>query len=114
MPMKKFQVQFSSATTHDHNFLKKLKCDYNTIYVFDKGYNDYKAFKHFTDNKTGFVTRIKDNAVYEKLEIKDIPENIHSTVLQDEIIEIDVKDGKTISKLKVRKTRSALLNQINF
>lgn len=98
-------VWFSSATTHDHNFLKKLNCDYNTIYVFDKGYNDYKAFKHFTDNKTGFVTRIKDNAVYEKLEIKDIPENIHSTVLQDEIIEIDVKDGKTISKLKVRKVR---------
>ena len=98
-------VWFSPATTHDHNFLKKLKCDDNTIYVFDKGYNDYKAFKHFTDNKTGFVTRIKDNAVYEKLEIKEIPENIHSGVLQDEIIEIDVKDGKTISKLKVRKVK---------
>ena len=98
-------VWFSPATTHDHNFLKKLKCDDNTIYVFDKGYNDYKAFKHFTDNKTGFVTRIKDNAVYEKLEIKEIPEYIHSGVLQDEIIEIEVKDGKTISKLKVRKVK---------
>ena len=98
-------VWFSPATTHDHNFLQQLKCDDNTIYVFDKGYNDYKAFKHFTDNKTGFVTRIKDNAVYEKLEIKEIPENIHSGVLQDEIIEIEVKDGKTISKLKVRKVK---------
>ena len=98
-------VWFSPATTQDHNFLKKLKCDDNTIYVFDKGYNDYKAFKHFTDNKTGFVNRIKDNAVYEKLEIKEIPENIHSGVLQDEIIEIEVKDGKTISKLKVRKVK---------
>jgi hypothetical protein len=98
-------VWFSPATTHDHNFLKKLKCDDNTIYVFDKGYNDYKTFKHFTDNKTGFVTRIKDNAVYEKLEIKEIPENIHSGVLQDEIIEIEVKEGKTISKLKVRKVK---------
>jgi hypothetical protein len=98
-------VWFSPATTQDHNFLKKLKCDDNTIYVFDKGYNDYKAFKHFTDNKTGFVNRIKDNAVYEKLEIKEIPENIHSGVLQDEIIEIEFKDGKTISKLKVRKVK---------
>jgi hypothetical protein len=98
-------VWFSPATTHDHNFLQQLKCDDNTIYVFDKGYNDYKAFKHFTDNKTGFVTRIKDNAVYEELEIKEVSEDIHSGVLQDEIIEIEVKEGKTISKLKVRKVK---------
>jgi len=98
-------VWFSPATTHDHNFLQQLKCDDNTIYVFDKGYNDYKAFKHFTDNKTGFVTRIKDNAVYEELEIKEVSEDIHSGVLQDKIIEIEVKEGKTISKLKVRKVK---------
>ena len=96
---------FSPAITNDHNFLKKLKCDDDTVYVFDKGYNYYKAFKYFTDNKTGFVTRIKDNAVYEELEIKEVSENIHSGVLQDEIIEIEVKEGKIISKLKVRKVK---------
>ena len=37
-------VWFSEAKTHDHQFLEKLKCDQNTIYVFDKGYHDYKAF----------------------------------------------------------------------
>lgn len=47
-----------------------MKFDNNTVYFFNKGYNDYKDFKHFTDNKTGFKTRIKDNAVYEELEIK--------------------------------------------
>jgi hypothetical protein len=98
-------VWFSPATTHDHNFLQQLKCDDNTIYIFDKGYNDYKTFKHFTDNKTGFVTRIKDNAVYQELEIKEVSEDIHSGVLQDKIIEIEVKEGKTISKLKVRKVK---------
>jgi hypothetical protein len=98
-------VWFSPATTHDHNFLQQLKCDDNTVYVFDKGYNDYKAFKYFTDNKTGFVTRIKDNAVYRELEIKEVPENIHSGVLEDEILEIEVKEGKIISKLKVRKIK---------
>ena len=96
-------VWFSPATTHDHNFLKKLKCDDNTIYVFDKGYNDYKAFKHFTDNETGFVTRIKDNASFDVIETKEVSEAIHSGVLRDEIIEIEVKNGKIISKLKVRK-----------
>lgn len=96
-------VWFSPATTHDHNFLKKLKCDDNTVYVFDKGYNDYKAFKHFTELKTGFVTRIKDNAVYEEIEILEIPERTHSGVLSDKIIEVEIKEGKEKTKLKIRK-----------
>ena len=98
-------VWFSPATTHDHNFLKKLKCDDNTIYVFDKGYNDYKAFKHFSEHKTGFVTRIKDNAKYDIVEAQEISSEIHSGVLSDEIIEIEAKQGKETSKLKVRKVR---------
>ena len=96
-------VWFSPATTNNHNFLKKLKCDDNTIYVFDKGYNDYMAFKHFTDNKTGFVTRIKYNAVYDLIETKKVSDEIYSGVLRAEIIEIEVKDGEITSKLKVRK-----------
>jgi len=96
-------VWFSPATTHDHHFLKKLKCDDNTIYVFDKGYNDYKAFKHFSDHKTGFVTRIKDNAVYQGLEEQSIEEHIHSGVLKDEIIEIEVKEDGAITKMRLRK-----------
>lgn len=98
-------VWFSAATAHDHNFLEKLKCDDNTIYVFDKGYNDYKAFKHFSDRQTGFVTRIKDNASYQIIENIDIEEHIHSGVVLDEFIEIEVKEDKTISKLKVRKVK---------
>lgn len=98
-------VWFSEAKTHDHNFLEKLECDENTIYVFDKGYNDYKAFEHFTIQKTGFVTRIKDNASYLNIEKLDIGERIHNGVLEDEIIEIDVKKGKEITKLQLRKVK---------
>ena len=98
-------VWFSEAKTHDHNFLEKLECDENTIYVFDKGYNDYKAFEHFTIQKTGFVTRIKDNASYLNIEKLDIGERIHNGVLEDEIIEIDVKKGKEITQLRLRKVR---------
>lgn len=98
-------VWFSPAAAHDHNFLEKLKCDDNTIYVFDKGYNDYKAFKHFTDHETGFITRIKDNANYDIITVKEVSEEIHSGVLSDEIIEIEVKEGKVSSKLKVRKVK---------
>ena len=98
-------VWFSEAKTHDHNFLEKLECDENTIYVFDKGYNDYKAFEHFTIQKTGFVTRIKDNASYLNIEKLDIGERIHNGVLEDEIIEIDVKKGKEVTQLQLRRVR---------
>lgn len=96
---------FTEAATHDHILLEKLKMDANTIYVFDKGYNDYKAFKKFNDNQTGFVTRIKDNAVYETIQANEIDEHIHSGVLEDQIIEITVKENSTESKLKLRKIR---------
>ena len=98
-------VWFSPATAHDHNFLEKLKCDDNTIYVFDKGYNDYKAFKFFSDQKTGFVTRIKDNANYQIIVQNEVLDKIHSGVLEDQIIEIEINDTEKKSKLKLRKVR---------
>jgi len=98
-------VWFTNSATNDHVLLNKLKMDPNTIYVFDKGYNDYKAFKKFSDNETGFVTRIKDNTVYESIYENEIDKHIHSGVLQDEIIELTVKEGTTTSKLKLRKIR---------
>lgn len=98
-------VWFTEAAKHDHILLHKLKMDANTIYVFDKGYNDYKAFKLFSENKTGFVTRIKDNAVYQLIQKNEVEDHIHSGVLQDEIIEVTVKEKETESKLKLRKIR---------
>lgn len=98
-------VWFTEAAKNDHVLLEKLKMDSNTIYVFDKGYNDYKAFKRFGENQTGFVTRIKDNAVYQTLQTNEIDENIHSGVLEDQIIEVTVKENLNESKLKLRKIR---------
>jgi len=98
-------IWFTEAAKNDHILLEKLKLDANTIYVFDKGYNDYKAFKLFSETNTGFVTRIKDNAVYETVETNTVGEEIHSGVLEDQIIELTVKEGTVESKLKLRKIR---------
>lgn len=98
-------VWFTEAAKNDHVLLEKLKLDPNTIYVFDKGYNDYRAFKRFGEAQTGFVTRIKDNAVYRTVETNPIGEEIHSGVLEDQIIEVTVKDGPEKSQLGLRKIR---------
>jgi transposase len=96
-------IWFSSSATNDHMLLNKLKLDPSTIYVFDKGYNDYKAFKMFCGSDTGFVTRIKESAVYDTVEEQEIEECIHSGVIEDEIIEITVKEEGGTTKLKLRK-----------
>ena len=96
-------VWFTNAATHDHYLLEKLKLNPHTLYVFDKGYNDYVAFKRFCDHKTGFVTRIKDNAVYSIEENLYIDECIHSGVLEDKMIEVNVEDKGKSSPLRLRK-----------
>lgn len=98
-------VWFSSAATHDQNFLERLECDDNSIYVFDKGYNDYKAFNKFTNHKTGFVTRIKINSDYKEIQALEVEDHIHSGVLQDDIIEVLVKEGGYDTMLRLRKVR---------
>ena len=98
-------VWFTNAATNDHVLLNKLDLSSDKIYVFDKGYNDYQAFKKFTDNETGFVTRIKDKAIYKTVENNEIDECIHSGVLEDIIIELTVKEENKESKLKLRKVR---------
>jgi hypothetical protein len=83
-------IWYTGAATHDHVLLSKLELDPNTIYVFDKGYNDYLAWYRFTEGETGFVTRLKDNAVYELVGELDIPDEIHPGVIKDEIIRVRV------------------------
>lgn len=96
-------IWFSPASTNDHMLLGKLTPDDNTIYVFDKGYNDYKAFKLFGANGAGFVTRIKDNAAYKVDEDLHIDECVHSGVLEDALIEVTVKGEDGESRLTLRK-----------
>lgn len=96
-------IWFTHSARNDHYLLKKLKYDENTIYVFDKGYNDYKIFKKLSENQTGFVTRIKDNAVYQIVEKNQIEEHIHCGVEKDEIIEIQVNENNIKTALKLRK-----------
>ncbi len=38
-------IWFTHSARNDHFLLDKLKLNANTIYVFDKGYNDYKVLK---------------------------------------------------------------------
>jgi hypothetical protein len=57
-----------------------------TIVVDDRGYNDYALFGQWTTQGIYFVTRMKDNALYEVVGEKEVPQNRH--ILRDELIEL--------------------------
>ena len=64
----------------------QFQFDPGTIVVDDRGYNDYKLFGHWTSQGVYFVTRMKDNALYEVVRKNKVPRNRH--ILKDEIIEL--------------------------
>lgn len=57
-----------------------------TIVVDDRGYNDYDLFGRWTAQGVYFVTRMKDNAVYEVVGERRVPQN--RPILKDELIEL--------------------------
>ena len=57
-----------------------------TIVADDRGYNDYDLFGRWTAQGVYFVTRMKDNAVYEVVGERRAPQNRH--ILKDELIEL--------------------------
>ena len=62
-------VKITAAKVHDSKFLNDLALNPFSMVVFDRAYNHYKLFAKWTENQIWFVTRMKDNALYEVVEI---------------------------------------------
>jgi hypothetical protein len=57
-----------------------------TIVVDDRGYNDYRLFSSWTDAGVYFVTRMKDNALFDVIEKREVPRN--RNILKDQTIRL--------------------------
>lgn len=78
-------IRYSAAVRHDHTFLHEVHTlSKGSIITFDKGYVDYVQYEAFSQSGIFYVTRLKDNAVYEACKEYDLPENAPSSVLKDE------------------------------
>lgn len=97
-------IHFSEAAAHDHTFLAKLNLLPHQIAVFDRGYVDYLQYAKWTKEHVHFVTRLKDNAVYQGLEDLDISDDAPTNYIKDEKISIRYKDEqKTEQTLILRR-----------
>lgn len=57
-----------------------------TIVVEDRGYTDYARYSRWTDSGVYFVSRLRDNAVFEVVQKRDVP--AASAIVSDEIIRL--------------------------
>lgn len=90
-----FLVRYSEAARHDHMFLEHaMQLPKGSIITFDKGYVDYGVYQAFTDKSIWYVTRLKDNVLYQARKEFDIPSGADSGVLKDEAIILYYGDKK--------------------
>lgn len=100
-------IHFTSAATHDHTFLSKLRLKPHQIALFDRGYVDYQQYAQWTSQDIHFVTRLKENALYEGLEDLEIPESAADGYIKDEKIQIRYKDAQ-------KKDQHVVLRRVAF
>ena len=76
----------SDAKKHDVKVAKSLHFNPGSIVAMDRAYNDYQLFAAWTERDVSFVTRMKDNALYEVVERRRVP--LNRNILSDDIIRL--------------------------
>ncbi len=84
----------TEGNVSDVRVARQFHFDPGTIVVDDRGYNDYALFGRWTTQSVYFVTRMKDNALYEVVGEKEVP--LNRNVLKDEMVEL--RGPKAIEK----------------
>jgi len=79
-------VCIGEASVHDSKGFEQTVFPKGTIILEDKGYWDFEVIKARIKAVNTFVTRIKDNTVYEAIEELDLPQDTDQHILKDELI----------------------------
>ena len=77
-------IYISEARMHDCMVLRELTLKPGSIIVMDRAYNEYKQYGDWTMQGVYFVTRLKQNAVFQVIEERVPPSR--RNILSDELI----------------------------
>lgn len=83
----------TNAIEHDRGQLEVFVDDKECMYVFDRGYLDYKRFDLMTDDGYFFVSRLRKNAVVHVIEKYAVSPD--STIVSDEMVIIGSTQTRT-------------------
>lgn len=63
-----YSVRHTESDRHEHVLLKDVDLPEHSFICFDKGYVNYAHYEVFTSRKIWFVSRLKDNGLYQAKE----------------------------------------------
>jgi len=97
-------IELGAAAKNDKDFLGQLPVKKGYLYVFDKGYVNYKIYSEWNEKGVYFVTLLNKNASYNVLsdnpiDILDIA--MGDGVLKDQTIQVKLKGSKEGLKLRL-------------
>jgi hypothetical protein len=104
-------VNITEAKVHDSKGLIDRVYSKNDIIVEDRGYFDFALMLARIHAENVFVTRLKDNTVYESVIEKDLPEHEDQDILKDEIIVLTGQKAKETGITEHRLRRIAVYKQ---
>ncbi len=79
-------VLMTEARRHDVKAARTINLPPGSIVAMDRAYNDFRLFAKWTAAGVFFVTRMKENTVYEVVEKRDLPKK--RSILRDQIIRL--------------------------
>ena len=95
------KINIVPAKVNDRKCIDEFFTDKETLYLFDRGYYNYKWYDALTDNGYKFITRQNSNAVVEE---------IKSTYVENELVfDAEITLGTDYSKNKTHNTYREIL-----
>jgi hypothetical protein len=101
-------VNITEAGVSDRRGCDDFRYPKDTIVVDDRGYFDFKLFRTRIDDENHFVTRIKDNTVYESVVERELPADKDQHILKDEVIKLTSKTAEQAGMKDVELRRVAV------
>lgn len=84
-------AHITDGLTPEIKIARDLSFPSGSIIAMDRGYTDYTLFERWTSSGVYFVTRLKENTVFEVMEEHIVPQN--SNIIKDQIIKLTGKRG---------------------
>lgn len=94
-------AHITPGKTHEVRVGRTWEFPKGSIVAFDRGYWDYAFFARLCRQGVFFVTRLKENALYDVLETRDIPER--GNILSDEVIRLSSPKARTFCPYDLRR-----------
>jgi len=98
-----YDAVLTDGKVHEAKCMQNLCQESGVIYVLDRGYVDYKSLYNIELHGSIFVTRVKGNAAYKRIQIN--PHTEDGSILSDVLIELKGPITKAYYPVPLRKIK---------